>query len=164
MRCPGSTGSSEWRQNFTRRAISRIAFGRRDSVWCSAIEALYTSQSADHRGSLVAQERIKWFLGANSPIYELGDIQSSESRPTTTISDILSDLYELRNCVAHGDKTPDKFFQVARTDFDQNVTLAEMLNEAASRIIRGSLLHIRLLLGPILVYVCVWICLGAFCS
>ena len=34
----------------------------------SAIEALYTSKSPEHKGSLVAKERIKWFLGPNTAI------------------------------------------------------------------------------------------------
>jgi hypothetical protein len=58
------------------------------------------------------------------------------------MEDVIDDLYELRNSVAHGDKTPDKFFITARNEYGQDVTLAEALTEAASRIIRASLLRI----------------------
>jgi hypothetical protein len=114
----------------------------RFSLWCSALEALYTSNSAEHKGSLVAKERIKWFLGPKTPIYESGDIQVGQPELTTKIEDVVDDLYELRNCVAHGDKTPDKFFAETRNEYGDSVCLAEALTEAASRIIRGSLLRI----------------------
>ena len=121
----------------------------RFSLLASAIEAIFTSQNRNHQGSLVASERIKWFLGAKTPIYEPGDIQSTQQQMTTTVEDVLADFYELRNCVAHGDRVPARFFQPARFDFDQTVVLAEMLTEAASRIVRASLLQIleRGLLG-----------------
>ena len=51
-------------------------------------------------------------------------------------------LYELRNCVAHGDKVPARFFQPARSEYGDTIVLAEMLSEAASRIVRGSLMKI----------------------
>jgi hypothetical protein len=116
----------------------------RFSLWCSALEALFTSNSPEHKGSLVAKERIKWFLGPKTLIYEPGDAQVGldQPEPTTTIEDVIDDLYELRNSVAHGDKTPDKYLGVARSEYGQDVTLAEAMNEAASRIIRASLLRI----------------------
>jgi hypothetical protein len=114
----------------------------RFSLWCSAIEALYTSNAREHRGSLVAEERIKWFLGPDARIYEPGDIQIGQPEVKTTIGGVLDELYELRNVIAHGDKTPDKFWVTARSEYDQHVNLAEMLTEAASRIIRASLLRI----------------------
>jgi hypothetical protein len=114
----------------------------RFSLLCSAIEAIFTSQNGEHRGSLVAMERIKSFLGAKTLIYEPGDMQSTQQQITTTVEDVLSDLYELRNCVAHGDRVPAKFFETVRHDYDQTVVRAEMLSEAASRIVRSSLLQI----------------------
>ena len=87
----------------------------RFSLWCSAIEALYTSNAPEHKGSLVAKERIKWFLGPDTRIYEPGDIQDGQPEVTTTIGEVVDDLYELRNVIAHGDKTPDKFWVTART-------------------------------------------------
>jgi hypothetical protein len=119
------------------------------SLWCSALEAIYTTQPAfgkpkpfDHSGSTVGKARIKWFLGAKTPIYAPGDIQSVDRQPSITIEDILDDLYELRNSVAHGDKTPDKFFVEKRIGYGQSLNLADVLHEALSFIIRASLLRI----------------------
>jgi hypothetical protein len=114
----------------------------RFSLWCSALEAIFTSNSYQHKGTVVAKERIKWFLGPTAPIYELGDIQAGQTQLTTTVEDLVDDLYELRNTVAHGDKTPDRFFNVARREYSEDVLLVEVLTEAISRIIRGSLLRI----------------------
>jgi hypothetical protein len=112
----------------------------RFSLWCSAVEAIFTSNSYEHKGTVVAKERS--FLGPKTLIYEPGDTQMGEPELTTTVEDLVEDLYELRNSVAHGDKTPDKFFAVARTEYGQEVSLAEVLTEAISRIIRASLLRI----------------------
>lgn len=114
----------------------------RFSLWCSAIEALYTSNAPEHKDSLVAKERIKWFLGPDTRIYEAGDIRDGQQEVTTTVGEVVDDVYELRNVIAHGDKTPDKFWVTARIEYGEAVTLAEMLTEAASRIIRASLLRI----------------------
>jgi hypothetical protein len=114
----------------------------RFSLWCSAIEALFTSNTPDHKGSLVAEERIKWFLGPKTHIYAPGDIPSIVEQSNLTIEDVIEDLYELRNSVAHGDKTPEKFFKDKRNGLDQPVSLVEVLHEATSFIIRSSLLKI----------------------
>jgi hypothetical protein len=114
----------------------------RFSLWCSALEALFTSNSYQHKGTLVAKERIKWFLGPKTLIYEPGDTQLGQPQLTTTVEGVIDNLYELRNGVAHGDKTPDKFFVTARSEYGQDVALAEVLVEAVSRIIRASLLRI----------------------
>jgi hypothetical protein len=124
--------------------FSHLYWKGRFSLWCSAVEALFTSNTKDHRGSLVAKERIKWFLGAKTSIYAPGDFPSSslDVQPSITIGDVIDDLYELRNCVAHGDKTPDRLFKEKRVGLGQNVTLVEVLHEAISFIIRASLLRI----------------------
>ena len=114
----------------------------RFSLWCSAIEALFTSNTPNHKGSLVAEERIKWFLGPKTPIYPAGDIPSNTEQSNLTVEDIIEDLYELRNSVAHGDKTGDKFFRDKRVCLDQTINLVEVLHEATSFIIRASLMKI----------------------
>ncbi len=114
----------------------------RFSLWSAALEALFTSNTADHKGSLVAEERIKWLLGPKTPIYPPGDIPSVAQQSILTVEDIIEDLYELRNSVAHGDKTAEKFFKDKRVCLDQTVSLAEVLHEAISFIIRASLLKI----------------------
>jgi hypothetical protein len=114
----------------------------RMSLWCSALESIFTSNSREHKGSLVAKERIKWFLGAATCIYAPGDIPSFEPQTKITIEDVIDDLYELRNCLAHGDKTPDRFFVNKRTSFDESLNVLGVLHEAISFIIRESLLRI----------------------
>jgi hypothetical protein len=61
-------------------------------------------------------------VGANTPIYQEGDIQESQPEVSTTVVDVLDDLYELRNVIAHGDRTPAKFFVEARHDYGDVVT------------------------------------------
>jgi hypothetical protein len=114
----------------------------RFSLWCTALEALFTSNHEDHRGSRVAKARIKFFLGPKTLIYEPGDIPSDQPQPSTTVEDVLDDLYTLRNCIAHGDYPPEKFWEVVRWDYADSVNRIEMLNEALSRIVRASLLRV----------------------
>ena len=112
-------------------------------LWSSAIEAIFTSQTPDreHSGSRVAKARIKWFLGANTKIYAPGDVPSFAPQKEPTIADVIDDLYEVRNCIAHGDKVPDRFFVQISIAPDPINRLAT-LEEAASFIVRASLLKI----------------------
>jgi hypothetical protein len=113
-------------------------------LWCSAIEALYTSHGSDHQGKLVATERIKWFLGPKTPIYEIGDIPDFiVNQPNITISDVVERLYDVRNYIAHGDIVPKEYFVTAmREGVAGDVVTIEVLGEAASFIVRQSLLRI----------------------
>jgi len=112
-------------------------------LWASAIESIYTTHNRGHKGSLVAKERIKWFLGEQTSIYAPGDISSLLTDPKITVGAIVNDLYEVRNHIAHGDRIPDRFFaDVSRQSFNGGVTRFEVLLEAASFIIRSSLLRI----------------------
>jgi hypothetical protein len=122
----------------------------RFASWCSALDAVYTTQPEfdkpqpyEHSGSVVAKARIRWLLGEKTSIYAPGDIQSVDNeQPNITVGDVLDDLYELRNSVVHGDKTPDKFFVEKRIAYGQRVNLGDVLHEALSFIIRASLLKI----------------------
>jgi hypothetical protein len=112
-------------------------------LWCSAIESIYTSHHWEHQGSLVATSRIRWFLDADTSIYAPGDISRLLQDPHITVGAIVDDLYEMRNYLAHGDKIPDRFFsEVLRHGFNGQVYKREVLLEAASFIIRTSLLKI----------------------
>jgi hypothetical protein len=116
----------------------------RYSLWCSALEGLFTSQSAEHQGSLVAKERIKWFLGESTSIYEAGDIPSFiRPQPKITVGAVVDDLYTVRNFIAHGDRVPDDFFQrKLRQGVGEDLSVLQVLLEALSFIIRKSLLRI----------------------
>ncbi len=121
----------------------------RFALWCSALDAIYTTQPEfdkaqpyEHSGSVVAKARIRWFLGEGTPIYAPGDIQTVDEQPNITVGDVLDDLYELRNSVVHGDKTPDKFFVEKRIADGQSVNWGDVIHEALSFIVRASLLKI----------------------
>ena len=102
-------------------------------LWRSAIESIYTSHDWEHPGSLVATSRIKWLLGENTSIYAPGDISNLVHDPHITIGQAVDDLYEI----------PDRFFNdTPRSGFNGQVRKWEVLTEAASFIIRASLLKI----------------------
>lgn len=112
-------------------------------MWCAGIEALFTSPDRQHRGSVVAKERIGWFLGQASPLYEPGDIPAVIPQPDLTIGDILDDLYRVRNFVAHGERVPDEYFQrILRRGLNADLPVVPVLIEAVSFILRKSLLRI----------------------
>lgn len=116
----------------------------RYSLWCSALEALYTSNGFEHRGSLVAKERIKWLIGSECPVYDHGDIPRIAPSCDLTVAQVVDDIYAVRNYVAHGEKVPDAYFQrEGRLGIgSERIGLLEVLHEALSAIIRKSLLKI----------------------
>jgi len=112
-------------------------------LWCCAMESLFTSSALEHQGSLVAKERIKWFLGEHSSIYGPGDISKLLPQPSISVGDVINDVYKVRNFIAHGDKIPPALFSEARRKtFGEDVVTFEMLLEAVSFIVRSSLLKI----------------------
>jgi hypothetical protein len=112
-------------------------------LWASAIESIFTTNNRNHQGTAVATERIKWFLGENTSIYAPGDLNEFEADPHITVGDIVNALYNVRNHLAHGDRIPDLYFsQEARVGLNGGVNIMEVLVEAASLIIRTSLLKI----------------------
>jgi len=112
-------------------------------LWCSAIESLYTSESFQHRGSLVAKERINWFLGAATSIYLPRDIPNFMPQANISLDSIAGDLYDIRNLIAHGSKIPDSYFQrKMRQGMSGDLSVLDVVQEAASFIVRQSLLRI----------------------
>jgi len=116
----------------------------RYSLWCSALESLFTSNAPEHRYSLVATERIKWFLGANTSIYDPGDIPDFvRPRPNISLGDVVSKIYAVRNFIAHGDRIPDEYFErKMRQGLNGELSLLQVLIEAVSFVVRKSLLRI----------------------
>jgi hypothetical protein len=111
--------------------------------WCSAIESIYTTHHPEHQGKLLATSRIKWFLGQNTNIYAPGDLIDLIQDPGITVGQIVDDLYDMRNFMAHGDRIPDPYFRdELRTGLNGGVKRGEVLLEAASFIVRTSLLKI----------------------
>ncbi len=112
-------------------------------MWASAIESIYTSHSRGHKGSLVATERIKWFLGENTNIYKLGDLTEFEEHIVITVGQIVNAIYNTRNFVAHGDRVPDFYMlSTVRNGFGGTGSYIDVLLEAMSFIVRESLLKI----------------------
>jgi hypothetical protein len=112
-------------------------------LWASAIESIYTSHNWEHKGGLVAKERIKWFLGENTSIYPAGELNRFVVDPHITVGDIVDRLYEVRNFLAHGDRVPEAFFQdILRRGMQGGINALGVLAEAQSFIIRISLLRI----------------------
>jgi len=116
----------------------------RYSLWCSALESLFTSNAPEHRYSLVATERIKWFLGANTSIYDPGDIPDFVlPQPNISVGDVANEIYAVRNFIAHGDRVPDEYFQrKMRHGLNGELSVLQVLIEALSFIIRKSLIRI----------------------
>jgi len=112
-------------------------------MWASAIESIYTTNSREHQGTAVATERIKWFLGENTPIYAPGDLSEFEQDPHLTVGQMANALYNVRNFVAHGDRIPDLYFSNRLRDgMNGSGMFMGVYFEAMSFIIRTSLLKI----------------------
>lgn len=110
-------------------------------LWMSSIEGIFTSR--EEQGSNVAKERIKWFLGENTSIYSAGELSDLEADPSITVGQIVDELYLMRSYIAHGDRVPDRYFTSStRSGIGGAVNLFDVLLEAASFIIRKSLLKI----------------------
>jgi hypothetical protein len=82
-------------------------------------------------------------LGAETPIYEAGDLPDFLPKTNILIRDVVDQLYDVRNYIAHGDRVPDKFFQhKMRRGVNGDLSLIPVLVEALSFILRKSLLRI----------------------
>jgi hypothetical protein len=116
-------------------------------LWTSALESLFTSKPAvnwqEHSGTVVASERIKFFLEPTTLIYPPGELSSLQTATKLTVEDVIGEIYCLRNHIAHGDKVPHYYFQQSgRTDFNGDLPKYATLTEAISFIVRQSLLKI----------------------
>jgi hypothetical protein len=106
----------------------------------SALHALYS-----HKEQKIVP-RIKRFLGENTLIYEPKehpDFEFLEPNPLT-IKDVLDDVNKVRNCIAHGDRIPDRYFSVERGRLTLNgaVSFITVLDDSLAFIVRESLLQI----------------------
>jgi hypothetical protein len=106
----------------------------------SALHALYSSSNEK------IVRRIKWFLGENTLIYPPGEHPESEFLGTdpTTIGDIIEDVNTVRNCIAHGERIPDKYFRkdAGRNTLNGQVNQISVLDDALAFIVRTSLRRI----------------------
>jgi hypothetical protein len=118
----------------------------RHILWWSAIEALY-GNSED-----AAMARIYSFFGDknlldgyNCPIYEKGDIPTyfyASPDSLHTLGRMVPLIYEVRNASAHGQKVSDSHFVPIPHPLGQGVVGLEALAEAATFVIRKTLIEI----------------------
>lgn len=118
----------------------------RHILWWSAIEALYGSNE------VAAMARIYAFFGNknlidgyNCPIYEKEDIPSyfyASPDSLHTLGKMVPLIYEVRNDSAHGQKVPDVHFVPIPHPLGQGVVGLEGLAEAATFIIRKTVIEI----------------------
>jgi hypothetical protein len=106
----------------------------------SAIHALYS-----HRGQKIVP-RIIEFLGENTLIYdpkEHPDFEFLQPNPLR-IKDVLEDVNRVRNCIAHGDRIPDRYFspEGGRQTLSGQANLLAVLDDSLALIVRESLLKI----------------------
>jgi hypothetical protein len=121
----------------------QVSWKPRFMLWMSALESLFTSQSPEHRGTKVAIARIWSLLGAATAIYEQSELPLESPVPPYTVSDVLPDLYAVRNCLAHGDRVPDEFFtKYSRIHLGQAISSIEVLQESVLFIVRESIMRI----------------------
>jgi hypothetical protein len=104
----------------------------------SALHALYSSQNDK------ITRRVKGFLGASTLIYDPADRPEFEFLDpiSLTIGDVINDINDVRNCVAHGRRIPNRFFNTKRRGLNGDVTLIQVLEDALGFIIRETLLRI----------------------
>lgn len=104
----------------------------------SSLHALYSSNNDK------IMQRVKGFLGADTLVYDPTDRPEFEFlQPSTlTIGDLIEDINEVRNCVAHGRRIPDKFFEMKRKGLNGEVSCIQVLEDALGFVIRETLLRI----------------------
>jgi hypothetical protein len=111
-------------------------------LWVTALEALFTTQDRQHNGKAVSVQRVKFFIGAKTPIYDAGDLTEWEEHPKTTVEGVIDDIYKLRNLIAHGSRVPETWFRPDRRGLNDEINYVGMLAEAVSSCVRSSLLRI----------------------
>jgi hypothetical protein len=105
----------------------------------SALHALYSPNSDKLVG------RVREFLGEKTPIYQADDPEFEFKKPDPrTISDVIEDINVVRNCIAHGERIPDKYFgkDVGRDSLGGPVNYIAVLDDALAFIVRETLRRI----------------------
>jgi hypothetical protein len=106
----------------------------------SALHAIYSSSSEK------IVRRIKWFLGENTLIYPPGEHPEFEFLGTdpTTIGDVIEDVNVVRNCIAPGERIPDKYFRddAGRKTLNGRANYITVLDDALAFIVRATLRRI----------------------
>jgi hypothetical protein len=104
----------------------------------AALHALYSPNSE----KLV--RRIKAFLGESTPIYHPDEHPEFEFLPAdpTTIGDVIQDINVVRNCIAHGERISDSYFEKGRHGLNGQVSYLAVLDDSLAFIVRETLRRI----------------------
>jgi hypothetical protein len=106
----------------------------------SALHALYSPNS----DKLI--RRIKGFLGKDTLIYPREDHLEFEFLPPdpTSVGDVIEDINIVRNCIAHGERIPDRYFAAdsGRRSLNGQVNYISVLDDALAFIVRETLRRI----------------------
>jgi hypothetical protein len=96
-------------------------------------------------------ERVAGFLGANTPVFPVVSFLNRQ-QPRLTVGEVLEDVYELRNIVAHGREIPERFREKcdivdtkdAKIGFRDDYSYSGVIMEAALFLLAMSLQQIML--------------------
>ncbi|MCU1244082.1 MAG: hypothetical protein JWO71_4808 [Candidatus Acidoferrum typicum] len=104
----------------------------------AALHALYSPKSE----KLV--RRIKAFLGETTLIYPPDEHPEFEFLPAepTTVGDVIEDINIVRNCIAHGERIADGYFQKGRHGLNGQVSYIAVLDDSLAFIVRETLRRI----------------------
>jgi hypothetical protein len=104
----------------------------------AALHALYSPSSE----KLV--RRIKAFLGETTLIYPPDEHPEFEFLPSepTTVADVVEDINVVRNCIAHGERISDSYFQKGRHGLNGQVSYIAVLDDSLAFIVRETLRRI----------------------
>ena len=128
------------------QAYANSYWKARHILWWSAIEALYGNAEDSVMARVYAFFGDKDLVrGYETSIYEQGDIPSCYSLTSNnnhTLGEVLPLIYEVRNSAAHGQKVADPNFVPVPHPFGGTAPLLDVLAEAATFIIRKSVVAI----------------------
>ena len=104
----------------------------------SALQALYSANSEK------PVRRIKAFLGEGTLIYAVDEHPEFEflTPDPTTVGDVIEDINIVRNCIAHGERIPDRYFRGGRDGLNGQVSYLSILDDSLALIVRETLRHI----------------------
>ena len=99
-----------------------------------------------HRAMKRSSAESRSFLGEGTLIYTPGEHPEFEflGANPTTVGDIIEDVNIVRNCIAHGERIPDKYFaeEAGRDGLNGRVSYISVLDDALAFIVRETLRRI----------------------
>jgi len=111
-------------------------------VWMMGIEALFSNGDEPSRPEQIKQ-RIIDTIGQETDIYKDFKNRDLYAPDPLRVSEVLDSMFEMRNRLVHGSWVPADWFHktIRQSISSQSLTLADILREAASFILRNGLLR-----------------------